>query len=192
MRSQPGERGEHRLMLAVLAATAVTAVVGLVFAEPLERMFQSVRGTAYQLMATGLILFWRRERGSRTGEEATLKDGVALGLAQALAIVPGISRSGTTIVAGLALGFRRAESARLSFLIAIPAIVGASVFSLRDASRAAQAGFSLLELGVGAAVAAGSGALAIAWLLDLVRRQRLVWFGVYCWAVALLVLATTR
>jgi undecaprenyl-diphosphatase len=170
----------------------VTAGLGLGFADPLERMFESVRGAAYQLVVTGLILLWHRERGTRTGEDATVADGVALGLAQALAIVPGISRSGTTIVAGLALGFRRTESARLSFLTAIPAIIGASLFSLRNAAQAAQLGFSPSQLGAGALVAAISGALAIAWLLGLVRRQRLLWFALYCWAAGLVVLVTTR
>jgi undecaprenyl-diphosphatase len=180
------------MLIAVLAATAVTAGLGLGFADVLEPMFESVRGAAYQLIVTGLILLWHKERGTRAGEDATVTDGVALGLAQALAIIPGISRSGTTIVAGLALGFRRTEAARLSFLTAIPAITGASLFSLRDAAQAAQLGFSPLHLGAGALAAAISGALAIVWLLGLVRRQRLLWFAGYCWMAGLVVLATTR
>ncbi|MDR7417591.1 MAG: undecaprenyl-diphosphate phosphatase [Armatimonadota bacterium] len=184
--------GDGRLLTVVVTATLVTAVLGFAFADPLEQMFRSVRGTAYQLVVTGIILLWRRERGARDGEDAGLVDGLALGVAQALAIVPGISRSGTTIVTGLALGFRRTESARLSFLIAIPAIVGASLFSLRDASEASRLGFALSELLVGGVVAGVSGAMAIAWLLNLVRRQRLAWFALYCWVVAAMVLLTAR
>lgn len=183
---------DRRLLLAILAATAVTAVLGLLFEDPLERMFQSVRGTAVQLMVTGGILLWNRTRGDRTGGEATVRDGLVLGLAQALAIIPGISRSGTTIVTGLALGFRRAEAARLSFLMAIPAILGASLFSLKDAGQAARLGFGPLPLAAGAVVAGVSGALAIAWLLDIVRRGRLAWFAAYCWGAAIVVLLTTR
>lgn len=191
--SEPGRTDPDRgLLLAILAATAVTALLGLLFEAPLTRMFESVRGTAAQLLITGAILLWHRERGARTGGEATVRDGIALGLAQALAIIPGISRSGVTIVAGLGLGFRRAEAARLSFLMAIPAITGASLFSLRDAGAAARLGFGPLPLTVGAAVAGVSGALAIAWLLDIVRRGRLVWFAVYCWVAGVVVLVTAR
>jgi undecaprenyl-diphosphatase len=185
-------RGRDRsLLMAVVVATLVTAVLGLAFAAPLERTFLSVRGTAYRLLITAVILVLHRERGNRDGEDATLTDGLMLGLAQAVAILPGISRSGATIVAGLALGFRRTEAARLSFLIAIPAIVGAGVFSLKDAAQVSQLGFTVPELVVSAAVAGVTGALAIAWLLDLVRRQRLAWFAGYCGVAALIVLVTT-
>jgi len=184
--------GFPRLAGVIVAATAVTAVVGLAFASPLERMFESVRGTAYQLLVTGVVLLWNRERGRRDATDATLTDGIALGLAQALAIVPGISRSGTTIVTGLALGLRRGEAARLSFLMAIPAIIGASFFGLRDLGQAGRLGYTAPELLVGFAVAAGVGAVAITWLIGLVRRGRLVVFAAYCWLVGLLVLATAR
>jgi len=182
----------RRLAAAIVAATAVTAGLGLLFANPLERMFESVRGAAYQLIVTGAILLWHRERGVRSATDATVADGVMLGLAQALSIIPGISRSAVTIVAGLALGLRRAEAARLSFLVAIPAILGAGLFGFKDMDRATAAGYTLLQLLMGFAVAAGVGAAAILWLLGLVRRGRLVVFSAYCWLVGVLVLATTR
>lgn len=191
----PGARSSGpaaRMAVAILTSTAVTATLGLALAGPLERMFESVRATAVQLMVTGLILLWSHERGTRSAGEATVKDGVVLGLAQALAIVPGISRSGVTIVAGLALGLRRTESARLSFLISIPAIAGASAFALKDAGMATRMGYAPLELLVGAVVAGISGGLAIVWLVDLIRRHRLIAFSAYCWLVGLLVLLTAR
>ncbi len=181
-----------RMAAAIVTSTAVTAALGLALAGPLERMFESVRATAVQLLVTGLILLWSRERGTRSAGEATVRDGVILGLAQALAIVPGISRSGVTIVAGLALGLRRTEAARLSFLISIPAIAGASAFALKDAGMATRMGYAPLELLVGAAVACISGGLAIVWLVDLIKRHRLIAFSVYCWVVGLLVLLTAR
>jgi undecaprenyl-diphosphatase len=192
LRRDAGGEGDRRLLLAIAAATVVTAALGLAFQHPLEQMFQSVRGTAYQLLVTGGILLWSRERGHRGGGNATLRDGVALGAAQALAIIPGISRSGTTIVAGLLLGFQRTEAARISFLMAIPAILGASLFALKDAAEASAMGFSLAGLIIGGIVAGVSGALAIAWLVGLVKRQRLVWFAGYCWLAAGVVLLTTR
>lgn len=191
----PGARSSDpaaRMAVAIVTSTAVTAALGLALAGPLERMFESVRATAAQLLITGTILLWSRERGARSAEEATVRDGVVLGLAQALAIVPGISRSGVTIVAGLALGLRRTESARLSFLISIPAVAGASAFALKDAGMATRMGYAPLELLVGAAVAGISGGLAIVWLVDLIRRHRLIAFSAYCWLVGVLVLFTAR
>lgn len=181
-----------RMAVAIATSTAVTAALGLALAGPLERMFESVRATAAQLLITGLILLWSRERGVRSAGDATVRDGVVLGLVQALAIVPGISRSGVTIVAGLALGMQRTEAARFSFLMSIPAIAGASVFALKDAGMATRMGYAPLELLVGAVVACISGGLAIVWLVDLIKRQRLIAFSVYCWLVGLLVLLTAR
>lgn len=193
-RLAPGDPqdGDRRMLLAILAATLVTGVLGLAFAGPLERAFDSVRGTAYRLVVTGVILALMQERGTRAAREASLADGAAMGLAQAVAILPGISRSGITIAAGAVRGLGRAEAARLSFLMAVPAIVGAGLFSLKDATAATSLGYGPVELLVGAAVAAASGALAIVWLLDILRRGRLVWFAVYCWAAAVAVLATAR
>lgn len=181
---------DMRMALAILVATAVTGALGLAFAEPLEAMFGSARATAYQLMVTGVILLWSRERGTRSAGEATMGDGAAMGIAQALAIIPGISRSGATIVTGIGCGMSRTEAARLSFLMAIPAILGAGLFSLRDAGEAARLGYTPLQLAVGAAAAGLFGAAAIRWLLEAVRRGRLVYFSVYCWAVGILVLVT--
>jgi undecaprenyl-diphosphatase len=107
---------------------------------------------------------------------------------QAAAIIPGISRSGATIVAGLALGLQRTEAARVSFLIAVPAIVGAGVLSLKDARLAADLGYTGPQLLAGFVVAGVVGAGAIRWLLDIVRRGRMVLFAAYCFAAAALVL----
>lgn len=181
-----------RLAASIVAGTAVTAALGLVFAGPLQRMFESVRGAAYQLLVTGALLLWNRERGARSAPQAMLLDGIAIGLTQAVSIIPGISRSGITIVTGLALGMRRIEAARLSFLMGIPAVLGASLFGLKDLNLAAQLGYTTLELMVGFLVAAIVGAGAILWLLALVRRGRLIVFSAYCWAAGILVLATTR
>ncbi|MGH2373460.1 MAG: undecaprenyl-diphosphate phosphatase, partial [bacterium] len=185
-RADENADGYPRLAASIVAATAITAALGLAFAGPLQRMFESVRGAAYQLLATGAILLWSRERGTRSAPQASVADGAALGLAQASSIIPGISRSGITIVTGIALGMRRTEAARLSFLIGIPAVLGASVFGLKDVKLAAQLGHTALELVVGFLVAAVVGAVAILWLITLVRRGRLIAFSAYCWLVGIL------
>lgn len=185
-------KAARRTAVAAAVATAVTGALGLAFAAPMERMFESVRGTAIQLLVTGAILLWHRERGRRTAGDLSATDGAALGAAQALAIVPGISRSGTTIVLGLALGLRRGEAARFSFVLAIPAILGAAAYAMKDAAYAARLGYTPWELAAGGVVAALSGAVAIGVLMAVVQRQRLVVFSLYCWLAGLVVLATTR
>jgi len=181
----------ERVAALIIAATVVTAVLGLLFRHPLEQMFSSVRGTAYQLIITGVLLLFSRERGDRTVTEATLPDGAALGAAQALAIIPGISRSGTTIVTGLALGLRRTEATRLSFLMAIPVITGASVLELADFRGAAGCGITTPQLVLGFVVSAVVGAAAIRWLMEIVRRGRLIYFAVYCWVAGVVVILAT-
>jgi len=169
-----------RLAWLIVLITVITAAVGLVLADPFERMFGSIRGTAVQLILTGVILLLARGRGSRTMLDAGPADAAAVGLAQAAAIVPGISRSGTTIVAAMWLGMRGDEAARLSFLAAIPAVTGAGLFGLKDLPLGASLGYTPVQLLAGFAVSLVSGVLAIRWLLAVVRRGRLTGFAVYC------------
>ncbi len=175
----------------LLLVTAITAVIGLAFAGPFERMFHSVRGTAVQLLVTGVILVLARERGQRTLPQMTVAAAVAVGVAQGISIVPGISRSGITIAAAMWAGMARDEAARFSFLAAIPAVAGAGLFALRDLPAAAGLGYTAGQLLVGFAASAVSGAAAIRWLLQVVRRGRLAAFAAYCWAVGLAVLLST-
>lgn len=180
-----------RIAWLIMLATAVTAVIGLLFADAFERMFLSVSGTAVQLIVTGLILLMARDRGRRTMMDLRPADAAIIGLAQGISIVPGISRSGITVAAALWSGLAREQAARFSFLVAIPAILGAGLFSLKDLGAAAGLGYSGAELFVGFIVSAIFGAIAIRWLMDAIRRGRLLTFAIYCWVVGLAVFAAT-
>jgi len=169
-----------RLAWLIVLITAITGVAGLGLEQPLERMFGSLRGTAVQLMLTGLILLLARERGRRVLGEIGVADAAAVGVAQAAAIVPGISRSGTTIAAAMWMGLRADEAARLSFLAAIPAVAGGGVVGLKDLRLGASLGYTPAQLLVGFAVAAVSGAAAVHALLAVVRRGALGGFAAYC------------
>lgn len=171
--------------------TLITAAVGLALAEPFERMFGSVRGTAAQLILTGVILLLARSRGRRAMLDAAPRDAVAVGAAQAAAIIPGISRSGATIAVGMWMGLRGDEAARLSFLAAIPAVGGAGLFGLKDLPLGAALGYTPLQLAAGFLVSLASGALAIRWLLAVVRRGRLGAFAAYCIGAGATVLVVT-
>jgi len=173
-------RSYGRLAWFILLITAITAAIGLALADPFERMFGSLRGTAFQLVLTGVILLLARGRGGRTVLEVRSGDAAAVGVAQAAAIIPGISRSGTTITAAMWLGLRGDEAARLSFLAAIPAVAGAGLFGLKDLPLGAALGYTPVQLFAGFLASAVSGALAIRWLLAVVRRGRLAGFAAYC------------
>jgi undecaprenyl-diphosphatase len=177
-------QGPGRVVWLLACTTAVTGTVGFVFREPLEASFASVRWTAFQLVVTGVLLWAARERSGRAAEEMTWQDAGWIGLAQAVAIIPGISRSGITIAAGLWRGLGREEAARYSFLASVPAILGAAAYSLaKDWEAAASSGYTGAAMVAGFLAALLSGAAAIVWLVGLLRRGRLRAFAYYCWVV---------
>lgn len=187
--TRPDLQGYRRLGWAIVVATAITAVIGIALESRFEAMFGSLRGTAFQLVLTGVILLLVNRRGTRAAIDAGPMDGVGVGVAQAAAIIPGISRSGVTIVAATWLGMTPEEAARFSFLVAVPAVAGAGLFGLKDYSAGVAAGYTVAQLLAGFLAALISGALAIAWLLQIVRRGRLAVFAVYCIVVGIIVVA---
>lgn len=177
------EKG-RRLLLLLLVGTIPAAILGLSLESQVEWLNERPTGIAIALFATGVVLFSTRwiQRGDRTADEATFKDTIIIGLGQAVALIPGVSRSGSTISTGLLRGFSDAEAARYSFLLGIPAIAGAGVFEGKDLlDSGSGVGAEIL---VGVAVAAISGYVAIAFLLRLIGRTGLSPFGLYCMVAA--------
>ena len=177
------EKG-RRLLLLLLVGTIPAAILGLTLESQVEWLNERPTGIAIALFFTGVVLFSTRwiQRGTRTADEATFKDTIIIGLGQAVALIPGVSRSGSTISTGLLRGFSDAEAARYSFLLGIPAIAGAGVFEGKDLL---DSGSSVgAEILVGVAVAAISGYAAIAFLLRLIGRTGLSPFGLYCMVAA--------
>lgn len=175
---------EGRKILILVAVGTIPALVGLPLETSLDRFQETVSNVGWTLMATGVILLigQRVARGARDLTEGRIPDAVVVGVAQAFALIPGISRSGITISAGNGRGFRPVEAARFSFLLGIPAIAGAGLSQLPDVINGGQLGGEVL---VGLLVAALSGYFAIAWLLATLRRTGLAPFAVYCLAVGL-------
>ncbi len=182
-----GEEGRRaRRWLGWLAAGTLPAVaVGLGFRSGIERVFESPTVALAGLVVTGAILF--TSRWSRPHNRSALSGAaLVMGLGQALSILPGISRSGTTIAAGLWSGVERSEAAEFSFLLSIPAIAGAAVLIGAElVSGSAPAGIPAAgPLLLGFAAALVSGYAAIAGLLAVLKRHGLVPFAWYCWTVA--------
>ncbi|RJR45453.1 MAG: undecaprenyl-diphosphate phosphatase [Desulfobacteraceae bacterium] len=173
------------LVLWTVVGTIPTAFIGVLFKDQLERLFASVPVVSWMLLVTGTFLFvtrWIPERYSRRIDIGLLT-ALAVGIAQGIAIVPGISRSGATIVCGLLLGLAREQAARYSFLLSIPAILGAVVLQL-DAEGMEKVGGAAVATGFIAAAVVGL--LALKLLVNLVRKGHLDYFAPYCWAVGLI------
>jgi undecaprenyl-diphosphatase len=180
--------GAH-LGLLVVVGTVPTALIGLLFQDQVEALFSSATTAALALLVTGAVVFSTRfTRDASLGlANMTIWHALAIGVAQGMAIVPGISRSGITIACALALGLERELSARFSFLLAIPAIVGGVVLKLPAFSQIPRE--ALVAYGLGTLAAFVSGLLCLILLLEVVRRKDLSPFAWYCWALGLVALS---
>jgi undecaprenyl-diphosphatase len=188
-RREPFGTLESRLAWFVLVGTLPIGVCGLAFKKLIENEFRSLYVISGSLIVLALILFVVERAAShkRTLADMTWRDGILIGLFQALALIPGSSRSGTTMTGGLALGLRREDAARYSFLLSIPATTLAGVFELKHLLEATERP-SALSLWVGTLVAFGSGMAAIAWLLSYLRSRTMLVFVVYRVALGVLLL----
>lgn len=190
-------KGDYRLLGLLLVGSIPAVIVGVVIIFAVgDQFLHSPELAGFGFLATGAILWF----GSRTDqsaadskglrcEEMSISAAVKIGLAQALAILPGISRSGSTIVAGLHLGLRREESAVFSFLLAIPVIVGGMILEIPDLIHLANGSAATLSadkitveflpLMVGMIVSAIVAYIALIWLIRWIRGGKLFWFTWY-------------
>ena len=172
------------LALMVVVGSIPTALIGIIFKTPLERVFGSVTTVGVMLVITGIIVGSARlipkahEKLTQVGPLIAL----AIGTAQGLAIMPGISRSGSTIVCALLLGLNRELAGRFSFLLSIPAIIGAVVLQF-DVEAIARVGVVPLILGFASSALVGFMALKV--LMRMVMKGHFYYFAPYCWAVGI-------
>jgi undecaprenyl-diphosphatase len=182
-------QNQRRLAGMLIVASLPIVVVGFTIRNHLQSLFGSPFPTAIALLVTGGIL-WHSKRLTAKGDrlqDLGWKSALLIGLSQAFAILPGISRSGTTIVVGMRLGLSAQAAAAFSFLMSIPAILGASVLKLPDLDVAQALDPATLSLAVGASFLVGWGALGL--LVWIAKRGQLHMFAPYCWAVGILALA---
>ncbi|MBU0629751.1 MAG: undecaprenyl-diphosphate phosphatase [Candidatus Margulisbacteria bacterium] len=183
-----------RLLGLLLLATAITGVIGFAGKDFFESLFSSVQAVGFFLLATGIFIMLGEwfGRGRRKLSGMTWRDAVFIGLAQGVAILPGISRSGTTISASLGRDFEREAAARFSFLLAIPAILGAGLLQSKAIIKAGEIGIGFGPLLIGFLAAFVSGLLAIRFFMELVRRTSIRAFAYYCFAVGIAVMFFLR
>jgi len=169
-----------RLAWYVVLGTLPAAVVGVLFEHQVESLFSDPKLVADMLIVTGVILYLTRfahvrDNGSMNGFQSFI-----IGIGQAVAVIPGISRSGSTISTGMYLGVQPEEATRFSFLLAVPVIAGAALLKAKELYAAHTPIADITPMAVGAVFAYLVGILAIKFLLGVVRRGKFVWFAYYC------------
>ena len=179
----------RRMILMIIVATLPLLLV-FPIKDRVELLYQNTFFIAFALVLTGTLLFVsdRMPRGHKTAGTATMTDALLVGLAQAVAVVPGLSRSGTTISAGMARGFDRTYAVKFSFLMSIPAVLGANILSIVDAVKTGIDPSLLPMYLVGVVVAMVSGYASISLLRFIARKGRFGGFAYYCWGAGLVTL----
>ena len=190
-----GKRVAWRIALLALIASVVTGVIGLLFKDRFEAAFANRLVIGLALIVTGVLLAFsvKTARGRRGWKQFRWWQALLVGLAQAVAITPGISRSGATICVATYCGLRRRWAAEFSFLIAVPAIVGATLLKLRDSLPPNHVALAPTHWGpilLGSLVSFVVGIVALRMLLGVVRRAKLHYFAIYCWIAGALTLLT--
>ena len=181
-----------RLAWYVILATIPVGIVGVLFEDSVDALFSgALYVPAFFLFVTGTILYLsqRMTSGKINFHNVTKREALFMGLGQACAILPGLSRSGTTIAAGLVAGLYKEFAAKFSFILSIPAILGAFLLQAKDIGTAMDANFLPIILGFIAAFI--SGYAAIKWMLELVQKRNLDIFAYYCWIVGIVVFMGT-
>jgi len=178
-----GDRTALRYIGLLVVATIPAAVIGVLWKDAIEALFETPAAPAIALLVTGAFLWSSRwALGKATGNIPGWGAALLIGFAQAVALVPGISRSGATVVAALWLGIEAREAAAFSFLMAVPAIGGAAVLQIPDLTGGAPIDWGVLA--VGGVTAGVVGVLAIRTFVAMLAKRSFPLFAPYCWAVA--------
>lgn len=176
----------------LIIATLPAVVAGLSCKDLIENAFASPKMTGVFLLGTAVLLVIAETVGhrNRSMAEITWKDSLWIGFSQVLALLPGVSRSGSTIAGGMTRHLDRSSAARFSFLMSVPVMLGAGVLAFKDLAELQGAGDFLAPLLVGFLVALVSGYIAIRWLIAYLSKHSLYVFAAYCTVLGLVVILT--
>ena len=174
---------ETKYFLNIVVSMIPIGIVGVFFKDKVEEIFGSgllIVGCC--LLLTAVLLTFSYYAKPRQRENISMKDAFIIGLAQACAVLPGLSRSGSTIATGLLLGNKKEKLAQFSFLMVIPPILGEALLDVLKAAKGEEAfgDISVLPFVVGFIAAFVSGCLACKWMINIVKKGKLIYFGIYC------------
>ena len=180
----------RKLTYYVILGSVPAGVIGILFEDTFERLFSTITVVGIALLVTGTLLWLsdKIENEERSIKDMDWKDSIVVGFAQAFAIIPGISRSGSTIVGGLFKGLNRQLAAKFSFLLSIPVIGGATLLKTKDLVTMGMGNITFFELLVGTLSAALAGYFSIKLLLKLISKEKLSVFAYYCWGLGLAII----
>lgn len=186
---------DRKLLFLILIGTIPAGLIGIVLEKPLRHLFSSVTSAALFLIINGFLLYWgekMRGQGSKSINDLSYKQAAIIGFFQALALVPGFSRSGATMTAGFWMGLKHADSARFSMLLATPIIIGAGIVEVPKLLHAGLGG--LFQVSLIGGVASGIAAFISVWVLmkwfhtnEISAMRPFAW---YCWLVGIGVLVS--
>ena len=187
---------ERKYILAIIISMIPIGIVGVFFKDYVEAIFGSgLIIVGFSLIITAALLTMSYYARPRQKEEISLWQAFVIGLAQSIAVLPGLSRSGSTIATGLLLGVKKEKMAQFSFLMVIPPILGEALLSIleaaKDGAEAAVGSISMSSLLIGFVAAFVSGCLACKWMVSIVKKGKLVYFGVYCAIVGSIILLSS-
>lgn len=184
---------QQRYALAIIVSMIPVGIVGLFFKDYVEAAFEGLFIVGACLLLTAVLLAFSYYARPRQKKEISLRDAFIIGLGQAFAVLPGLSRSGTTIATGLLLGNSKSNMAQFSFLMVIPPILGEALLETLEMMEIgvseAFGGISPIALIVGFLAAFISGCIACKWMISIVRRGKLIYFAYYCLAAGIVAIA---
>lgn len=181
---------ETQFSVKIVISMIPAAMVGLLFEDEIESLFsKNILLVGFMLLLTGLLLFLA-DKAKNTDKKVSYLNSLIIGISQAIAIMPGISRSGATISTSVLLGIDRTRAARFSFLMVVPLILGKMAKDLLGGDLA-NSNAELLPLAIGFIAAFAAGLLACKWMIALVKRSNLTYFSVYCFIVGLISIGYT-
>ena len=176
---------EQAYVVKIILSMIPAGIVGVCFGEELETLFSSLAFVGAMLLVTAALLTFAYYAKPRAKQQISYRDAFVIGVAQAAATMPGLSRSGTTIATGLLLGNEKGATAHFSFLMVIPVILGKMLLDICSGEMGAMS-IDSAALAAGFVAAFVTGALACKFMIEIVKRGRLIWFACYCAAVGLL------
>lgn len=174
-------KSDFRFIMYLVAATVPAGIIGVLFSDVIADALKGMTTIGVTLLATGVALWLiRNMRGQRRDKDLTLKDAVLVGLAQAVALIPGVSRSGATIVAAMGLGMKSDTALKFSFMLYIPVSIGSIVLEGGDLAREMAGGGVAVAYTVAFVCSLVASYFALRWFMGVMARGNLIYFSIYC------------
>lgn len=181
---------EMQFSIKIIISMIPAVIIGLLFEEQLESLFGGSIAFVGAMLIVTAILLWFADKSKNTGKKVTFKNAFIIGVSQAIAMLPGISRSGATISTSVLLGNDKGKAARFSFLMVVPLIFGKIAKDIMSGELSTETAH-LSTLGIGFIAAFIAGIAACTWMIKLVRNSKLKWFAVYCFIVGIIAIVVS-